>query len=60
MSSKYFANSLIVNTLEVGREVLNRRKVEGNLTEEDRGDKASKAFNSYCKELDLRFYKKSG
>lgn len=59
MSSKYFSHSLLVNTLEVGRSVLSRRKVESNIKEEDRQIQ-SNAFSTYCKELDLRFYKKSG
>ena len=55
MANQYLAMSQIVDTLEVGREVLSERKVEGLKTEKER-DKTSGAFTRYTKFLDKQVY----
>ena len=55
MANQYAALSQIVDTLEVGKEVLSERKVEGLKTEKQR-DKTSAAFTRYTKFLDKQVY----
>ena len=59
MANQYLAMSQVVDTLEVGREMLSRRKVEGLRSEKDRiasGGKTSGAFTRYTKYLDKQVY----
>lgn len=56
MANSYAAMSQIVDTLEVGKEVLNRRTVEGINSEESRLKDKSKAYNRYLKFLDKQVY----
>ena len=56
MANNYLALSSIVDTLEVGSQVLNTRKVEGVLTEEERKGKTSSAYNRYLKYLEKQVY----
>lgn len=55
MANQYAALSQIVDTLEVGKEVLSERKVEGLQSEKSR-DKTSAAFTRYTKFLDKQVY----
>lgn len=55
MANQYAALSQIVDTLEVGKEVLSERKVEGLQSEKSR-DKTSAAFTRYTKFLDKQIY----
>ena len=55
MANQYLAMSQIVDTLEVGREVLSERRVEGLKSERER-DKTSGAFTRYTKFLDKQVY----
>ena len=55
MANQYAALSQIVDTLEVGKEVLSERKVEGLQSEKSR-DKTSGAFTRYTKFLDKQVY----
>lgn len=55
MANQYAALSQIVDTLEVGKEVLSERKVEGLQSEKNR-DKTSAAFTRYTKFLDKQVY----
>ena len=55
MANQYAALSQIVDTLEVGKEVLSERKVEGLKSEKQR-DKTSAAFTRYTKFLDKQVY----
>lgn len=55
MANQYAALSQIVDTLEVGKEVLSERKVEGLKSEKQR-DKTSAAFTRYTKFLDKQIY----
>lgn len=56
MANSHLALSQVVDTLEVGSEVLNRRKVEG--IEQERSTKGNKsnAYNRYLKFLDKQVY----
>lgn len=56
MANQYAALSQIVDTLEVGREVLLERKVAGLKTENERTDDKSYAFTRYTKFLDKQVY----
>lgn len=56
MANSYAAMSQVVDTLEVGKEVLNRRTVEGINSEESRLKDKSKAYNRYLKFLDKQVY----
>lgn len=56
MANQYAALSQIVDTLEVGREVLSERKVAGLKTENERKDGKSYAFTRYTKFLDKQIY----
>lgn len=56
MANSYLAMSQIVDTLEVGSEVLNRRKVAGIESEEVRKKNKSNAYNRYLKFLDKQVY----
>lgn len=55
MANSYLALSQIVDTLEVGSEVLTRRKVGDDTLEKDR-KKHSNAYNRYLKFLDKQVY----
>lgn len=55
MATHYAAMNQIVDTLEVGKQVLNRRRVERKL-EETRDENKSRAFNRYIKYLDKQVY----
>ena len=55
MANQFAALSQIVDTLEVGKEVLSERKVEGLKSEKSR-DKTSAAFTRYTKFLDKQVY----
>jgi hypothetical protein len=58
MVNNYFASEQIIHSLEVGKEVLARRKGQDSLTElEKKYIPKSRAFNSYCKMLDNKVYK---
>lgn len=56
MANQYAALSQIVDTLEVGREVLSERKVAGLKTENERMNDKSYAFTRYTKFLDKQIY----
>lgn len=56
MANSYQAMSQIVDTFEVGKEVLNQRRVEGDTTEESRKGGPSRAYNRYLKFLDKQVY----
>ena len=56
MANSYAAMSQVVDTLEVGKEVLNRRTVEGINSEESRLKDKSRAYNRYLKFLDKQVY----
>lgn len=56
MANTYAAFDTIVDTLEVGSEVLNRRKVGGVYTESENRANKSKAYNRYLKFLDKQVY----
>ena len=56
MTNSYAAMSQVVDTLEVGKEVLNRRTVEGINSEESRLKDKSRAYNRYLKFLDKQVY----
>ena len=56
MVNSYAAMSQVVDTLEVGKEVLNRRTVEGINSEESRLKDKSRAYNRYLKFLDKQVY----
>ena len=56
MANSYAAMSQIVDTLEVGKEVLNRRTVEGINSEKSRLKDKSRAYNRYLKFLDKQVY----
>ena len=55
MANKYATLNIIVDTLEVGKDVLNKRSVNGLKTEEE-SDNKSNAFNRYTKYLDKQIY----
>lgn len=56
MANTYAAFDTIVDTLEVGSEVLNRRKVGGVYTESENRANKSRAYNRYLKFLDKQVY----
>ena len=56
MATHYAAMNQIVDTVEVGKEVLSRRKVSGTLQERNVQADKSKAFNRYIKYLDKQIY----
>lgn len=56
MANSYLAMSQIVDTLEVGSEVLNRRKVAGIERESESKGNKSRAYNRYLKFLDKQVY----
>lgn len=56
MVNSYAAISQVVDTLEVGKEVLNRRSVKGINSEESSLRDKSKAYNRYLKFLDKQVY----
>lgn len=56
MANSYAAMSQIVDTLEVGKEALNRRTVEGINPESNRLQNKSRAYNRYLKFLDKQVY----
>lgn len=56
MANTYAAFDTIVDTLEVGSEVLNRRKVGGIYTESENKANKSRAYNRYLKFLDKQVY----
>lgn len=59
MANTYLAMNTLVDTLEVGREVLSERKVEGDKSEKDRAltkKGTSRAYNRYLKFLDKQVY----
>lgn len=56
MASHYAAMNAIVDTLEVGKQVLNRRTVGGASMEINREANKSNAFNRYIKYLDKQVY----
>lgn len=57
MANTYAVMNLVVDTLEVGTEVLHERKVGPNrLTESERKGAKSNAFNRYLKFLDKQVY----
>lgn len=59
MANTYLAMNTLVDTLEVGREVLSERKVGGDKSEKDRAltkKGTSKAYNRYLKFLDKQVY----
>lgn len=56
MANTYVAFDTIVDTLEVGSEVLNRRKVGGIYTESENKANKSRAYNRYLKFLDKQVY----
>lgn len=56
MANSYAAMSQVVDTLEVGKEVLNRRTVEGINSEESRLKDKSRAYSRYLKFLDKQVY----
>ena len=56
MASTYAAFNSIVDTLEVGSEVLNRRTVGGIYTESENKANKSRAYNRYLKFLDKQVY----
>lgn len=56
MANTYAAFNTIVDTLEVGSEVLNRRKVGGIYTESENKANKSRAYNRYLKFLDKQVY----
>lgn len=56
MANTYAAFNTIVDTLEVGSEVLNRRKVGGIYTESENRANKSRAYNRYLKFLDKQVY----
>ena len=56
MANSYLAMSQIVDTLEVGSEVLNRRKIGGIESEQERKRNKSNAYNRYLKFLDKQVY----
>ena len=56
MANSYLAMSQIVDTLEVGSEVLNRRKVAGIESEGINKSNKSNAYNRYLKFLDKQVY----
>lgn len=56
MANSYLAMSQIVDTLEVGSEVLNRRKVAGIEGEQGNKSNKSNAYNRYLKFLDKQIY----
>ena len=55
MATHYAAINQVVDTAEIGKEILRGRKVGGTKTEEER-DKTSWAFTRYCKYLDKQMY----
>lgn len=56
MANTYLAMSQVVDVLNVGKEVLTRRKVGGDYSENERALNKSKAFNRYIKFLDKQVY----
>lgn len=58
MANTYLAMNQVVDTLEVGREVLAERRVGGDKTEKERtkDEGTSRAFNRYLKFLDKQVY----
>lgn len=58
MANTYLAMNQVVDTLEVGKEVLSERRVGGDETENERakGGGTSRAFNRYLKFLDKQVY----
>lgn len=56
MANSYAAMDTIVDTMEIGKEVLNERRVEGLIKDKDRKGNASRAFNRYLKFLDKQVY----
>lgn len=56
MATHYAAMNTIVDTLEVGKEVLNRRTVGGLSMEVNQKANKSRAFNRYLKYLDKQVY----
>ena len=56
MANSHLAMSQIVDTLEVGSNVLEKRQVAGQKTEEQRRDNKSRAYNRYLKFLDKQVY----
>ena len=56
MANSYAAISQIVDTLEVGKEVLNKRTIAGINSEESRLENKSRAYNRYLKFLDSQIY----
>jgi len=55
MATRYAASRQIVDTVEIGKEILRGRKVGGSKTEAER-EKTSWAFTRYCKYLDKQVY----
>ena len=56
MASSYLAMSRLTDTLEVGSEVLNRRRVGGTTLESDKKADKSRAYNRYLKYLEKQVY----
>ena len=58
MANTYLAMNQVVDTLEVGREVLSERKVGGDKSEKERTKEegTSRAYNRYLKFLDKQVY----
>ena len=56
MANTYAALNQVVDTLEVGKEVLNRRRVSGIIPEQEAKINKSRAYNRYLKFLDKQVY----
>lgn len=56
MANSYAAMNKVVDTLEVGREVLLNRSVKNDIKERDRTGNKSRAYNRYLKFLDKQVY----
>lgn len=56
MATHYAAMNQVVDTIEVGREVLKNRKVEGIKSETERKEGFSRAYTRYLKFLDKQVY----
>lgn len=56
MATHYAAMNQIVDTVEIGADVLSRRKVKGTLREKDIQGNKSRVYNRYIKYLDKQVY----